>query len=109
MENLKPCPKCGSENGHAVFSRRHLSSIAINIGYTDYGVLKYQMCISSMPAAGCTEKMRKEFWKINRWEITEAINWNRLHEWCETRRENLSQCLVDVINTLCAKEPENDG
>ena len=33
-----PCPKCGSENGHAVFSRKHLSSIAINVAYTDYGV-----------------------------------------------------------------------
>ena len=33
-----PCPKCGSENGHAVFGRRHLSSIVINVAYTDYGV-----------------------------------------------------------------------
>ena len=32
------CPKCGSKNGHAVFGRRHLSSIAINVSYTDYGV-----------------------------------------------------------------------
>lgn len=33
-----PCPKCGSENGHAVCSRRHLSSITINVSYTDYGI-----------------------------------------------------------------------
>lgn len=71
--------------------------------------LKYQMCISSMPATGCTEQMRKAFWKINIGEITKAIAYDRLREWCETTRENLSQCLVDVMNTLCAKESENDG
>lgn len=33
-----PCPKCGSENVHLYFGRRHLDSIAINVAYTDYGV-----------------------------------------------------------------------
>ena len=37
-KELKPCPKCGSENGLATFSRRHFRSIAVNITYTDYGV-----------------------------------------------------------------------
>lgn len=40
MENktYAPCPKCGSENGHALFGRRHLISIVTSIAYTDYGV-----------------------------------------------------------------------
>ena len=53
--------------------------------------------------------MKNEIMSIRAVEIAEAIISNTLREWCEVTRENLSQCLVDVMNTLCAKEPKNDG
>lgn len=36
--NLHPCPKCKSDKAQAVFNRKHMNSIMINISYTDYGV-----------------------------------------------------------------------
>ena len=38
MSDLKPCPKCKSDNGHAVIRRHRHSSLLVCIAYTDYGV-----------------------------------------------------------------------
>ena len=57
-----PCPKCGSKNGHAVFGRRHLSSIAINVSYTDYGV-RCDDC--GYEVSGCMT----EYQAIRKWNL----------------------------------------
>ena len=69
MENkiYAPCPKCGSENGHSVFGRRHLNSIAINVAYTDYGV-RCDDC--GYEVSGCmTENQAIREWNLSseRW------------------------------------------
>ena len=62
-----PCPKCGSENVHLYFGRRHLDSIAINVAYTDYGV-RCDDC--GYEVSGCmTENQAIRKWNLSseRW------------------------------------------
>jgi len=60
--NLCPCPKCKSDKAQAVFNRKHMNNIMINISYTDYGV-RCDDC--GYEVSGCMT----EYQAIRKWNL----------------------------------------